>query len=113
MYRTKSRCCSVKRCGRARLDRYSRNLFSGLCETCTAGKDTGTTPLRREPFLRRPRRQYAGHFESRMVLKRHYRGMLPYGQSKGTTAAGLDFAPAEDSSGAKRHAAWITSLPDV
>src|SRR5579859_4226139 len=34
------RCWPVKRCGRGRLDRYSRNLSSGLCETATAGRCT-------------------------------------------------------------------------
>src|SRR6266567_2135312 len=40
MNRTMSRCCSVNRCGRGRLVRYSRNLSSGLCDTLTAGRDT-------------------------------------------------------------------------
>src|SRR6516225_9306810 len=40
MCRTRSRCWSVKRCGFGRLFRYSRNLFSGVCATGTAGSAT-------------------------------------------------------------------------
>ncbi len=29
---------------RARLDRYSRNLFSGVCDTSIAGRDNELTP---------------------------------------------------------------------
>src|SRR5947209_6970065 len=39
-----SRCCSVKRCARGRLARYSRNFSSGLCETSTLGSGVSSWP---------------------------------------------------------------------